>query len=689
MRRQILTAALSFSMLLMPSCSQQSVQGGTSSGGSVGITSNDALVYAADSDLDTVFVFDTKTNTKVGEIKVGKQPEKVLVSPDNTVFVTNRMDRSVSVIRSGDMSEAARIKVGIEPVGLAMSADGKILYVVNATSISDVEVGTLQAIDTQTLLPLFEIPVGNEPRSVALVEGNKALVSLYKSGDVVLVDLAAKRVIKNGSDVFNRLNGNTLGIANPDAKDQSNRFGGSDAFPSFQKPSVSRPRGIEAMTTSMDGKQVYATTRLSSEKTLVNQGSGPSQVPGGGSSSGYGGNTSCGGSGAVAQPALLTFGSDGNAQVDDLALCNFGGADRPTTILASNLPGVPLQGPKAMAVNDTGDFLFVAHFESNNVAIVPTFVAGNQRNPGNNVGTPPPSGFNERGGGFASAGNQTVNVGAGPTGVALAHDGKRAFVLNSFDHSLSVLETKSGRVVQTQVVKLGNDVLTPDAVEGRKLFFSAVDPRMNDVSFNGIGCGSCHFEGREDGHVWNFVDGPRQTPSLAGRMLSKTAPFHWNGEFGNLMDFMQMTVTKRMGGSGVSTGMEKQMAAFIDSMPAVDNPHVGSTPADVVARGKAAFNKANCQTCHVGEALTNNEFANVGTFVTTGTGVKDDAAIMAKGLNNPSLLGVSRTAPFLHDGSQSTLKGRILSGKSLDQHGKTSVLSEAEVDDLVSYLKTL
>ena len=36
--------------------------------------------------------------------------------------------------------------------------------------------------------------------------------------------------------------------------------------------------------------------------------------------------------------------------------------------------------------------------------------------------------------------------------------------------------------------------------------------------------------------MWNFPDGPRQTPSLQGRLLSKTAPFHWNGEFNDLLD---------------------------------------------------------------------------------------------------------------------------------------------------------
>jgi cytochrome c peroxidase len=59
------------------------------------------------------------------------------------------------------------------------------------------------------------------------------------------------------------------------------------------------------------------------------------------------------------------------------------------------------------------------------------------------------------------------------------------------------------------------------------------------------------------------------------------------------------------------------------------------------------------------------------------------------GFNTPSLLGLARSAPYLHSGAASTLKERITVGKERDLHGKTAQLSEAEVDDLVEYLKSL
>ena len=58
-------------------------------------------------------------------------------------------------------------------------------------------------------------------------------------------------------------------------------------------------------------------------------------------------------------------------------------------------------------------------------------------------------------------------------------------------------------------------------------------------------------------------------------------------------------------------------------------------------------------------------------------------------VNTPSLLGLARTAPYLHDGSASTLKERLVQGRQSNRHGSTSHLSDADIDDLVAYLQTL
>jgi cytochrome c peroxidase len=240
-------------------------------------------------------------------------------------------------------------------------------------------------------------------------------------------------------------------------------------------------------------------------------------------------------------------------------------------------------------------------------------------------------------------------------------------------------------VVEDRKILASNPLwLTPDIAMGRQLFFAADDPRLNNPTTTAVSCNTCHTEGgREDGHTWGFPDGPRQTPGLAGRMISQTAPFHWSGEFPDLVDFMQHTAQSRMGGNGqLDATQVNQLQAYMDFLPPPDNPNRLTVPSEAQVRGAQVFQLAECSTCHSGEALTNNSFADVGTFA-----AGDDLTKLTRGLNTPSLLGLARTAPYLHDGSAATLEDRLR--RSGDAHGKTSQLSDQQVSDLVAYLKSL
>jgi len=681
MKTRLLAAAFVLSFV---ACTSTPVGNGNTASGSIAVTKDDALLYAADADRDSVFVIDAKSDTKLAEIKVGNQPEKVLVTASDVIYVTNRLGRSVSVIRRGDTTESMKIDVGVEPVSLAISADDKTLYVVNAASLDDTEFGTLMAFDTKTQALKWELPVGHEPRALALLGGNKAIISLYKDGDVVLVDLANHTVLSSNSGLFQQLNRSALGV--PDeggAPVPFDRMG--------ESARTARAVGMEALITNAEGTQVFAASLLSSDQTLVTkmlpditQGDGlPPPGVNGSSGGGYSGGN-CGAA-AVASPAILTFDSLAQPLVDDVTVClGKSLSDRPPMMLTSNIPGMPVQGPAAISLDPTGAFLFIANRESNNVAIVPTMVRPTE--PSGDVAFDPAlGGFDQRN--VAGTVQNLVSVGSGPTGIAVSRDGQKAWVFNAFDHSISRLESNNGVIVNVGTTQLGDDVLPTEVVAGRKLFFSAVDARMNNPG-TGIACASCHLEGREDGHVWNTVEGPRQTPSLAGRMTADTAPFHWNGEFPDLMSFMSHTVTTRMGGAGVSPVMEKQIAAFIGTIPSPDNALKERTPIDAMARGKAAFDKAQCASCHTGVAMTDNKFANVGTMVASGP-VFDRPEFNALGLNTPSLLGIARSGPYLHDGSAVTLRARLMKNKGLNLHGQTAELTENEVTDLVTYLKTL
>jgi cytochrome c peroxidase len=153
---------------------------------------------------------------------------------------------------------------------------------------------------------------------------------------------------------------------------------------------------------------------------------------------------------------------------------------------------------------------------------------------------------------------------------------------------------------------------------------------------------------------------------------------------------MAQTVNHRMGGTGVTDAMEKQIQAFIGYQPLPDNPFKTDVLTPAQQRGAAAFVKAQCGTCHLGQALTDNVFHLVGTQVANAADGVDDnlARLVHGGFNTPSLIGLARTAPYLHDGSAQTLMDRVSNDEG-GQHGVTSSLTDQEKGDLVEYLKTL
>ncbi|HYH97613.1 c-type cytochrome [Hyalangium sp.] len=676
MKKQVLAAVL-VAALGLTGCEQKPSATYTPYSGSLALSRDDAFLYAVDTDNGIVAVVDTGTRAKVAEIKVGLLPERITVGPDDTVYVSNTGNRSVSVIRRGEWTEAARLDVGVEPVGLGLSGDGKTLYVVNTAMLDSTEQGSLMAFDTSTLKRLWELPVGDEPRGLAVLENDKALITLHRQGDVVQVDLSDRdepKVSSAGTDVYERANASKL-REQKDSPVFDDGFRGTLSF---------RPRGMDEIVVMPDGSRAFATTRWAREDPVVSPGPdgrpSPTPPPGGGGGL-YGGGGPCG-SGAIASPGVITFDVDTSTPVpvvDDLNGGCGGEDDKdfpPSTIVSPD-PTHPIQGPIATAVDPTGAWLFVVNKETNNVAVMPT-----NRRSGQDMEFRFPS----------TSVRQLVRVGAGPTGIALSRDGRKAYVYNSFDHTLTTLVGDGSSTAlnireEGPRIKLAEDTLSPEAAMGRKLFFSAIDSRMtaNQV---GAACATCHPGGRDDGHTWGFPDGPRQTPTLAGRMITETGPFHWSGEFPSLRDFLDVTVRQRMGGGVVDAQMAGQLAAFIDAMPVPDNPYKREAMTEAQSRGSQAFLKAECSECHAGEALTNNKQANVGTFVVSGSNPDNDF-VRQRGLNTPSLLGLARSAPYLHDGSAMTLKERLLQTRFTDLHGKTSRLSDAELDDLVEFLRVL
>jgi DNA-binding beta-propeller fold protein YncE/mono/diheme cytochrome c family protein len=188
----------------------------------------------------------------------------------------------------------------------------------------------------------------------------------------------------------------------------------------------------------------------------------------------------------------------------------------------------------------------------------------------------------------------------------------------------------------------------------------------------GVACASCHAEGGDDGHVWNFARlGQRRTQSVSVG-LEGTAPFHWQGDMDDLSTLMEEVLVGRMGGVHQS---EPRAAALQGWLFALQPPPPPRSPHDPAAlRGRALFEgQAQCGSCHSGAKLTDNKTVDVGT---------------GEPLQVPSLVGVAYRAPFIHDGCAPTLHDRFGTCGGA-QHGQTADLTGAQIDDLVAYLESL
>ncbi len=189
-----------------------------------------------------------------------------------------------------------------------------------------------------------------------------------------------------------------------------------------------------------------------------------------------------------------------------------------------------------------------------------------------------------------------------------------------------------------------------------------------------VACASCHPEGGDDGHVWNFTPlGPRRTQNLHGG-LAGTAPFHWDGDMATFAQLASEVFAQRMSGGALLPDQVAALERWATSQPAVPT----SAPADTAAveRGRAVFDDptVGCATCHGGPLFTNSVTVNVGT----------GAAFQV-----PSLRGVAARTPLLHNGCAATLRDRFGGCGGGDSHGHTSQLTAAQIDDLVAYLDTL
>jgi YVTN family beta-propeller protein len=290
-----------------------------------------------------------------------------------------------------------------------------------------------------------------------------------------------------------------------------------------------------------------------------------------------------------------------------------------------------------------------------------------------------------------------VKLGRNPRAVRVAPDGQTLYVYNALDFTVTAFDTKS--LTEKATIAVTENPLGDEKLRGKRLFYSAQQPI---VGRRWISCASCHPDGQQDGRTWHNPEGPRNTQWLAG--LAWTHPIHWSADRDEVQDFEHTIRGPLMQGRGLIRGEvqkelgspNKGLSADLDAVAAYTNshelplsPHAKAGLSSAAQRGQTLFfsTETKCATCHTGPLFTDSTVKTM-LMHDVGTGDDDPSEKLGPKYDTPTLLGVYRTAPYLHHGQAATLAD-VLTKNPGDRHGTTSHLSAAQIDDLAWFLKSL
>jgi YVTN family beta-propeller protein len=278
-----------------------------------------------------------------------------------------------------------------------------------------------------------------------------------------------------------------------------------------------------------------------------------------------------------------------------------------------------------------------------------------------------------------------IPVGHNPRGLALSRDGRRLYVANRLDDTISVIDTGTLGVAST--IALAGPKAVSTLRRGEQTFYSA------RYSFQGqISCSSCHIDSTFDGLQWDLEPDGFGIDIVDNKMLEDIkdiAPYKWNGGNPNLPTECGPRTEKYFWRSeNYDDRLLTDLVLYVRSLPARPNrwrlPGNLLTPAQ--DRGKAIFERSvdkfgkpipetnRCSNCHSGPQGTGQKLFDVGTRKPTDTtGV----------FKTPQLTNIAVTGPFLHDGSARTLEEIWTIFNPEDKHGRSNDLTKDELNDLI------
>lgn len=578
------------------------------------------------------------------------------------VWNVNPDNNSVSAINTSTNSLAFEIPVGEQPYSLAVSTNAEI-WVVNKKS------GTISIVDATNgaVLDTISLDYASAPSGIVIDIGNRvAYVSLEATKEVIKIDVSSRNIV------------GSLKVSN---------------WPRNMAFDASREKLWVAHFISPDdaGKlTVINTTDFSLSKEVDILPSTDEQ------------ETEISGRGLPNYLGAMTISPDGNqlfvpSKKDNIYRGGFVDGNPLTfeTTVRSMGVTIDLSSDTEIRTNridfNNSDFVTAAVY-SNNGNMLYTSTNGT-----NTIWIVDPHNVEDR--------TQINSGGLAPDGMAVSSDGEKLFIHNFMSRDVTIINTKT--LEQLAIVNtVRNEKLSDQVLLGKKIFYDSNDTRLAQDGY--MSCATCHLDGGHDGRTWDFTnlgEGLRNTIDLKGKGRKGHGQLHWTSNFDEPQDFENqirdfslgkgLMLDKYFNTTSATLGKSKKdlsvdldaLAAYINSLESVDeSPYTDSGDLTSSAKnGKRLYYEKNCVACHGGTDFTDSptkKTHDIGTIIAS-SGKRLNEAL--NGLDTPTLKGLWYTAPYLHDGSAATIEEAIEAHRITD----SPEITESEMTQLVSYMKQI
>ena len=143
------------------------------------LTPDEATVCAVNQDGGSISVWDWPRDEEVREIAVGDEPRTLAVSPDGRrVYVANQCSQTLSVVDLPAGKAIDTIELGGQPYGVLLSGDGGTAFIsqyAGAYIEGKYHPGAIAVVDLKSAKVVRRIPVKARPQAMALSSNGKSL----------------------------------------------------------------------------------------------------------------------------------------------------------------------------------------------------------------------------------------------------------------------------------------------------------------------------------------------------------------------------------------------------------------------------------------------------------------------------------------------------------------------------------